>query len=249
MSDPVDLALKSALSTYWQFFESFNTRDGDNFTTSLHFPHLRISVRDPAPQIIEHPEQHATGMDFGQLSSTGWDHTVGAEPSVIHVSLSKVHIQGGWTRYNVDKEPILTNLVTYIITLVEDQWRIQCRFGIDSDSDGETPVTADAAIDVVEAAFEALAAGNPAKASRFFNCPHFSVDPGVIRRFADAKELETKLPDGRPELAGIGVLQCGPKAVNLAIDATLNGHKMYGVVMVTERGSRWGIEGSSIIVR
>jgi len=45
------------------------------------------------------------------------------------------------------------------------------------------------------------------------------------------------------------VLQCGSRAVNLAIDGTVNGQEMCGIVIVTKRGRRWGIEGSSIIIR
>jgi len=163
--------------------------------------------------------------------------------------LTYVHIKGGWTRYNADAETILTNSVTYIVTFVKDQWRIQCRFGIDSKADGETPTTGDAAISVVEGAFEALAAGNGSKATRFFNFPCFSVDPGVIQSFADADELEINLPGDRVELEHIKVLQCGSRAVNLAIDATMNGQAMCGIVIVTEREKHWGIEASSIIIR
>lgn len=248
MSEPGDLAVKSALSAYWQFFASFNSRQGDTFTRSLQFPHLRISARNPLPQIIERPEQHVRGMDFEQLRSTGWDHTVGAEPEVIHLSLNKVHMKGGWTRYNVEEQPILTNSVTYIITIVENQWRIQCRFGIDSGPDVDTSTTADAAISVVEGAFEALAAGKQADAAGFFCYPHFNVDPGVIQCFNDANELAADLPKGRVKLVGLEALQCGPKAVNLAIDATLDERKMYAMLMVAERRSRWGIVGSSVIL-
>ena len=42
-------------------------------------------------------------------------------------SMNKVHMKGGWTRYNVEEQPILINYVTYIITVVITVVENQCR--------------------------------------------------------------------------------------------------------------------------
>ena len=39
-------------------------------------------------------------------------------PEVLHVAPRKVHIRGGWTRYDSGDNPIMTNMVTYMATLV-----------------------------------------------------------------------------------------------------------------------------------
>ncbi len=90
---------EAALAAYWRFFESFNTREGDKFADSLHFPHLRVSARGSTPRIVPNPEQHSQGATWERMLASGWDHTVGAEPEVLHLSPDKVHIKGGWTRY------------------------------------------------------------------------------------------------------------------------------------------------------
>jgi|TARA_B100000315_G_scaffold232821_1_gene245432 hypothetical protein len=241
-------ASDGGLAAYWRFFEFFNTRDSEKFTDALQFPHLRVSARGPAPRIIPKPEDHAEGMNYERILATGWDHTVGAEPEVLHVSADKVHIKGGWTRYNGDDQPILTNFVTYITTRVADRWRIQSRFGVDPGPDGETPATASTAVAVVEGALNAMASGDQGGAREFFNYPHFNIDPGEVQTFATAAELETNLPQGGVEPGEVRALQSGPNSVSVTFDGKLNGRDMHGVLLVTERDGHWGIESRSIIV-
>jgi len=243
-------AKDGALAAYWRFFEAFNSRDSEVFTSSLHFPHLRLSARGPSPRIIEKPEHHTQGQgtSYERILGTGWDHTVGAEPEVLHVSPSKVHIRGGWTRYNSDEEPILTNYVTYIVTLVEKHWRIQCRFGVDPGPDGETPETASAALAVLERALGSMDSGDPAGAAELFNYPHFNIDPRDIRSFARAADVAPSLPSGDVEPSNLRALQSGPNSVSMAFDAKISGRDMQGIALATERQGHWGIESRSIIV-
>jgi hypothetical protein len=243
-----DQARDAALASYWRFFESFNSRDVEKWTDSLQFPHLRVSARGPAPLIIPKPEQHTEAMSYDRVLASGWDHSVGAEPEVLHVSSDKVHIRGGWTRYNKNDEPILTNFVTYVITLVEDHWGIQCRYGVDPGPDGETAETASVAISVVEGALNSMASGDLSSAAKFFNFPHFNIDPGYIRSFKEAAELQANLPSGGIETGDLRALQSGPDSVSVAFDAKLNGRDMHAVVLVTRREEHWGIECRSIIV-
>lgn len=243
-------ARDGALAAYWRFFESFNTRDGGKWTNSLQFPHLRVSARGAKPQIIPKPEQHVQGATsaYERILASGWDHTVGAEPEVLHVSADKAHIIGGWTRYNSDDEPILTNFVTYIITLVDNHWGIQCRYGVDPGADGETPETATVALEVLRSAFFAMGSGDLTDATKFFNYPHFNIDAGAIQSFANAAELAANLPSGDVAPSDLRALQYGPNSVSMAFDARIEGRDMQGVLLVTEREGHWGIESRSIIV-
>ncbi len=81
MSDPET----SALAVYWRFFEVTNSRDSKQVTDALNYPHVRISARGN-PNIVQHRQTHAGKMSFDPMISTGWDHTVGMEPDVLHVS-------------------------------------------------------------------------------------------------------------------------------------------------------------------
>ena len=124
MSDPE----ASALAVYWRFFEATNSRDSRRVADTLNYPHVRVSARSK-PGFARDAETLAGRMSFEPLLSTGWDHTVGTKPEVLHVAPDKVHIKGGWTRYDSDDRPIMTNMVTYIATLVHGHWGLQSRFG------------------------------------------------------------------------------------------------------------------------
>lgn len=243
-----DQAREAGLAAYWQFFESFNSRDVEKWTHSLQFPHLRVSASGPAPRIIPKPEQHTQAMSYDRILASGWDHSVGAEPEVLHVSSDKVHIKGGWTRYNKDEQPILTNFVTYVITLVEGHWGIQCRYGVDPGPDGETQEAVATALTVVKSALNTMDSGDQTGAAKFFNYPHFSIEPGVIQSFADVAELAQYLPVGGVEAGDVRALQSGTNSVSVAFDAKINERDMHGVLLVTERDRHWGIESQSIIV-
>lgn len=130
----------TAIDAYWNFFASFNTRDAYQFSTALHYPHVRLTWRNE-PVILADIEAHALRTSWDRLIEVGWDHTVGAQPEGIHQSTDKWHIKGGWTRVTKAEDPILVNRVTYIVTQLEGQWGIQCRYGIDpaANASGATP--------------------------------------------------------------------------------------------------------------
>ena len=86
MSDPQT----AALAAYWRFFEGCNTGNSLKFTETLNFPHVRVSGRGWA-RIVPDAETHARNNSFESLLAMSWDHTVGAEPEVLHVAAHKVH--------------------------------------------------------------------------------------------------------------------------------------------------------------
>ena len=126
---------ESPLAAYWRFFELFNTRDAYSFAAAMNYPHVRVSWAR-APVVLADHEAHALTLSWDAFIKAGWDHTVGSEPQIIAASADKAHIQGGWTRYTAAGEPLLSNEVCYIATLVEGSWRIQSRFGIDAGQSG-----------------------------------------------------------------------------------------------------------------
>ena len=155
-TDTTSMKFASPEDTYWAFFEAFNAKDAEAWAGVMSYPHVRVSGRGSS-RYFETPEEYASGRSWEQFEATGWVRTQGIEPTRLHESADKVHLAGGWTRYNDSDEPILSNRVTYILTRLDGSWGIQARFGVDSFTESEnTEESATAAVDVVERHLEAL---------------------------------------------------------------------------------------------
>ena len=253
MSDPET----SALAVYWRFFEGTNSRDPKQVTDALNYPHVRISARSD-PNIVPHRQTHAGKMSFDPLISTGWDHTVGMEPEVLHVSPRKVHIKGGWTRYNLDGRPIMTNMVTYIATLADGRWGLQSRVGTDTDlfwgkpEDRPDEVEVDLennarkAENVVASALDLVGVDNPG-AARHCHYPFLVIHPGEVESMADGDALQQGLPAGKALTSDVEAIQVGATGVNVTFRATVNARRVEGVFLVKVDDARWGIKGGSLI--
>ena len=254
MSDPET----SALAVYWRFFEGTNSRDAQQVTGALNYPHVRVSARGD-PNIVHDVQTHTGKMSFRALIETGWHHTVGIEPQVLHVAPRKVHIKGGWTRYDRDDKPIMTNMVTYIATLTDDHWGIQSRFGTDTDlfwgKPEDRPVEADAnlednarkALDAVASALGLMGIENPTPA-RHFHYPHLIINPGEIKSIADGQALQANLPPVAPQLSTVEAIQVGSTGANVTFRANVGERLVEGACMVKIDDSHWGIKASSLII-
>ena len=250
MSDPV----ASALEVYWRFFEGTNSRDPVRVVDALNYPHVRVGARGETG-IVPDRETHAGKMTFDALLETGWDHTVGVEPEVLHESSDKVHLRGGWTRYDSDIKPIMTNAVTYIVTLVEGRWGFQSRFGTDSELfwgrpedrpvEGrfDLPANTREATQVVVAALEATGVD----AIPQFHFPCFFVQPGNVELIADPAELGRMLPGEIFEINDVEAVQTGATGAVVSCTASTGGEEIQGVLMVKIENNRWGIKGASLI--
>ena len=253
MSDPET----SALAVYWRFFEGTNSRDPKQVTDALNYPHVRISARSKA-NIVEQRQTHAGRMSFDPLISTGWDHTVGMEPQVLHVAPRKVHIKGGWTRYDRHDRPIMTNLVTYIATLADGHWGLQSRFGTDTDlfwgkpEDRPREVEVDLesnarkAENVVSSALDLVGIDNPG-AVRHCHYPFLVIHPGDVESIADGDVLQQRLPASKPLVSDVEATQVGATGANVTFRATVNERRVEGVFLAKVDDARWGIKGGSLI--
>ena len=255
MSDPE----ASALAVYWRFFEATNSRDSRNVASTLNYPHVRISARSK-PGFAQDAETLAGRMSFEPLLTTGWDHTVGTKPEVLHVAPDKVQIKGGWTRYNSMNEPIMTNMVTYIATLVDGHWGLQSRFGTDSElfwgKPQDRPAIGNVVMDrnarigerTVASALDLAGVDNP-QASRYFHHPHLMIHPGDVESNADGQALADCLPAGKPLVRHVEAIQAGATGVNVTFRATIRDDLVEGVFLVKVEDDRWGIKGGSLIWR
>jgi hypothetical protein len=253
MSDPE----AEAIAAYWRFFEGTNSRDPVQVTNALNYPHVRISARGK-PGIAWERAAHADKMTFDAMLETGWDHTVGAEPRVLHVSDDKVHIQGGWTRYNSVDEPIMSNEVCYIVTRVDDTWGMQSRFGTDSElfwgkpADGPPRPAVDfaansaAAEAVVRAALTATGRDNQAAAAHF-HYPHLMVFPGNIEIIESDSDMPEFLPAVPADHCQLAAIQVGATGANVMFSAAYGERLASGLLMVKVDNGRWGIKGTSVM--
>lgn len=253
MPDPAT----SALAAYWRFFDGTNSRDSKQVTDALNYPHVRISARGNA-NIVQHRQAHAARMSFDPLLATGWDHTVGMEPQVLHVAPRKVHIKGGWTRYDRDGRPIMTNMVTYIVTLADGRWGLQSRFGTDTDLFWGKPEDRPDAVEVdlennarkaegvVASALDLVGIDNPG-AARHCHYPFLVIRPGDVESIADGDALQEGLPASKPLVSDVEAIQVGATGVNVTFRATVNARRVEGVFLVRVDDARWGIKGGSLI--
>ena len=141
---------------YWQFFRADSAQDAEGWAAVMSYPHVRVSARGRSTY-FETPESYASNASWTEREATGWVRSRGIEPVRLHASANKIHLAGGWTRFNIDDEPILSNRVTYVLTRLEGSWGIQARFGVDSFDESKSYETAAAAaVSVVERFHAAL---------------------------------------------------------------------------------------------
>jgi hypothetical protein len=126
--DAAGIALRTAfaMQALDRYLETWNSRDGKLWATSLHFPHVRPGAG--AFAVTNTPEQYAAGVNYAQTVATGWHHSEWTSREVLQVGVDKVHAAGQWQRFSEDGRPLATNIVTYVITQQADGWRVQSRF-------------------------------------------------------------------------------------------------------------------------
>ena len=120
---------------YFGFFEADASQNGDAWAAVMSYPHVRVDASGRTAY-YDTARDYADNADWTSRVATGWVLTRGRDPVRLHESPNKVHLVGGWTRYNADDNPILWNRVTYIVTKPADSWGIQARFALGTYYDG-----------------------------------------------------------------------------------------------------------------
>ncbi len=247
-------AAHAALAAYRRFFTAFNAQESTGWTAARHLPHVRVSPRAPTV-VIEYEGAHGTST-WDDLRATGWNHSVAAEPTLLHESADKVHIVGGWTRHTADGSLILGNHATYIATRINRpegaQWAIQGQFGIDAGQAGLTDTYAHDATELVAEYLSRWDDRDFAGCAQLANYPLVGIEVGDVRRWPDAAAFERALEQSHWHLITtrtLRVVQAGPTAVNVALDVVLDGgdRRELAVFMCTLQGQHWGVQARSII--
>lgn len=244
-------AFESPEDAYHQFFRADSAQDAEAWAAVMSYPHVRVSARGTG-LYFETPAEYAAGASWSAREATGWVRSVGIEPVRVHESAGKVHLAGGWTRYNAGDEPILRNRVTYILTRVDGSWGIQARFGTDSFGE-DGAVDASAPIGVVAEHLDRVAVGEFDAAGRSVSHPLVDVGIGRVDRYRDHAQVVEGLAAaaGRPRsVVGIHSVQAGTRgAVVAATWEATDGDRVQAVFLVGRLEGAWRLGGRSIIAR
>ena len=236
--------------TYWEFFRADRAKDAERWADVMSYPHVRVAAPTGSAW-FETPEDYASNASWEAREATGWVLSRGVQPVRLHESADKVHLAGGWTRYNIDDEPILSNRVTYVLTRLDGRWGIQARFGVDSFEEGENYETAAAAaVDVVERFRAALGNGDLEACARLCAYPLIEVGIGEVAQLADAaaaRERFAAMSDGS-EASEIRAAQTGSRGVVVSVtEGGRTGQTVNSIFLVGSRDDRWLIAGISAI--
>ena len=238
---------KAPEDPYYEFFRADSAQDAEAWAAVMSYPHTRVSATGTSPY-YETPENYAARASWTAREATGWVRSVGVDPIRIHESADKVHLAGGWTRYNAKDEPILRNRVTYIVTRIEDSWGIQARFGTDSFTEGEV-LDSSAPLNVVSAHLENWAAGDLGAATETLVYPFTNVGIGRVGRYGNASEVAGNLHVEAPKnVDDIRPVQEGTDGIVAAATwRSTQGSSFKAVFLVARREAGWRIAGASII--
>ena len=235
---------------YWEFFRADRAKDAERWAEVMSYPHVRVAA-PTGTAYFETPEAYASNASWGAREATGWVLSRGAEPVRLHESPDKVHLAGGWTRYDINNEPILSNRVTYVLTRLGDRWGIQARFGVDSFDENESYGDATAAaVGVVERFHAALASGEFEACANLCSYPLTEVGIGEVAQFEDAAAARARFAEmtDRNEASETSAAQAGSHGVVVSVTASgQHGRSVKSVFLVGNREEQWRIAGISAI--
>ena len=269
------IAFAAPEDAYHEFFRADSAQDANAWAAVMSYPHVRVSARGQTAY-YQTAEEYAARASWTQREATGWVRSVGVAPTRLHESSDKVHLLGGWTRYNAADEPILENRVTYTCTRVGSShgatatgsdasgqsrssvgaaaptrrsWGIQARFGTDSFVQGETYEMV-GAIDAVAGHLQAWRDGDLDAAAASCRFPFIEVGIGAVDTLRTPAEFAAALrPQVAPgTVAEVTVAQAGRVGAVVAAEwHDADGRRMRAVFVVGERDGRWRVGGRSAI--
>ncbi|MGL1937350.1 MAG: hypothetical protein OCD01_20160 [Fibrobacterales bacterium] len=119
-----DEMISGALECLEKFGDAFNTCDLAGMDNQLHFPHTLISGEK---SIIWGKPGQLPSAFFDDLKAQGWGYTEVIYQKPILVSTNKVHFNVKYTRNRTDGSIISEHENIWILTLMNDNWKILIR--------------------------------------------------------------------------------------------------------------------------
>lgn len=255
----IALRRHAALVALDRYLETWNSRNGTVWATSLHFPHVR-----PGPGAFEMtrtPEEYAKGVDFEQTLKTGWHHSEWVTREVLQIGADKVHAFGTWRRYTADDKPLAGSDITYIITRQNDHWGVQARFAAGVTGLDETGRSANsvAALQAVAAFFDAWNSHDVDRLAAAIHYPHVRVADGAVEIARAAADFLAGPEPGRQRtwhqtrLDSSKVVQVTANGANVAVAYSRIGRDGgvlstdEGVFLAVVRDGIWKIQARSMM--
>ena len=235
---------------YRGFFRADSAKNAPAWAAVMSYPHVRVSATGNMSR-YESPEKYADAADWTSREATGWVRSEGVTPSRLHESDQKIHLLGGWTRFNVDGNPILENRVTYILTRIDGSWGIQARFGVDSYVGHEVEETTAASEDLAHQFVRHVGESDLTACAKLCRLPLTVVHIGnVITATSESDVVELlKSYSGRGiRLKRARAVQTGTRgAVVEVVTEFSDGEEETGIVVVGKQHDQWLIAGTSKI--
>ena len=235
---------------YFGFFRADNAHNPKAWADVMSYPHVRVSARSN-PAFYPTPADYADAADWSPREATGWVRSQGVGPIRAQQSDNKVHLLGGWTRFNASDEPILENRVTYILTRIDGSWGIQARFGIDSFTGQDEEDSVSSATSILRRFASHIADGDMSQATQLCRKPLTVVTVGDVQLLFEDKEIEALLAGNRgreSSVSDLEVLQVGTHGALIALTmAYSDGPDESGIALLGKRDDEWHIAGLSPI--
>ena len=250
---------ESPEAAYFGFFRADRAQDKVAWAAVNSYPHVRIT---PTTKLegtdakstsffVETPEEYAAEADWTVRKATGWVETRGREPVRFHESSRKVHLLGGWTRYDKSSKPIRSNRVTYIMTKPQESWGIQARFSIQA-FDGPSAVIGDDCAYIVEQFVETTKQRDHVGRSKLCRVPFVIVEVGNVTTIKNDLEMQAYLDKDQNRKIIASITQSLQTSASGAIISSAiafdTGEKESHLYLVGKLDNNWSIAGVSSIV-
>ncbi len=237
---------QAGLKAVDRFIDTWNSRDAEAWGRSLHYPHVRPAPVGPIT-VADDLNAYVDNVDFDKVVATGWDHSEWDYKHVLHVSPSRIHVAGQWSRYTANQEKILTTPIIYVCTRIDQQWGIQSRFSADYvDEDTDTTELMSRGLNLIQDYANHHRAGNRDAAAELLNYPHINVGVGRLDVTETSRDFDLASMDFRIE--SMIAVQTGKLSMNAAVELSVEGERrLQAVVNLTNRNNHLGIQAWSFL--
>lgn len=240
---------QAGLDAVDRFLDTWNSRDAANWATSLNYPHVRPAPSGPM-NIAQDAETYASAFDFQTVIDTGWDHSEWDYKHVLHISGSRIHVAGQWSRYTAEGTVIATTPIVYICTRVENRWGIQSRFAVDYvDEEVDTTELMSRGLALVQDFINHQNNGNRDACAELLNYPHVAIGVGEVTSTSDAGSFQPV--DQTLQVESMMAVQTGQHAINVAVDLSVmtdgQSQPRQAIVNLNDRDDHLGIQAWSVL--
>ncbi len=236
-------------ATYWEFFRADRAKDARAWAAVMSYPHVRVAAQGRVEH-FETAEEFAAAATWTRREATGWVRTEGIKPRAIQTAPEKLHLVGGWVRYDAADQPILSNRVVYVLTKPQGRWGVQARFAC-----GATPtwddITDQQPANLVRRFLQLLKDDDLGGCARLVRYPFIVVGLGAVQQFETESSLTLSLPEFSltpGKFDAVTVVQYGRQGANVAVSFQFDtDHVGYAVFLIDQRSTQHLIAAVSLI--